>query len=111
MDESRYRELAADALRRVVDVFDDLDPDVADVDTSADVVTITLRGGAAGKIVVNTQGAVRQIWLAGRGRGWHFAYDEASGRWLDDRGTGEELFTVLRGLVRDAIGVDPSRGA
>jgi CyaY protein len=104
MDDKRYRTLAADTLRQVIDLFDDFDVDLADVESAGDVVTITLRGG--GKVVVNTQGAVQQIWLAGGGRGWHFTWDDASTRWVHDKGSGDHLFGVLDRLVRDATGRD-----
>ena len=104
MDESRYEQLAGDALSRVMDLFEDVEPEDADVDPSGDVIRIALRNG--GHIVVNTQRAAHQIWLAGAQRGWHFSYDEASERWMDDRGEGDELFATVRTLVRDAIGLD-----
>jgi CyaY protein len=104
MDDARYEQLAVDTLNRVVDLFEDVEPEDADVDPTGDVIRIALRNGA--QIVVNTQRAAHQIWLAGGQRGWHFSYDEPGERWLDDRGQGEELFATLRALVRDAIGIE-----
>ena len=103
MDESRYEKIAADALRRVVDLYEEVDADDADVEPSGDVVRITHRDGSV--VVVNTQRPARQIWLAGGRSAWHFSYDEASERWLDDKGRGDELFATIRRLTRDAIGV------
>jgi len=101
MDESTYERLAADTFTRVLDLFQDVDPEDADVEPAGDVVRIDLRSGQ--RIVLNTQRPVRQIWLAGGQSAWHFSYD---GRlWLDDKGRGE-LFEVLQRLVRDAIGVE-----
>ena len=104
MDESRYLDLAKDALERVVAAFDDVELDDADIDTAGDVVTITLKGSK--KVVLNTQRPTRQLWLAGAGRAWHFTYDEARARWLDDKGQGDELFGTLGRLCGDA-GVAP----
>jgi CyaY protein len=101
MDESHYEQLAADTFRRVLDLFEGVDPDDADVETTGDVVRIVLRGG--GRIVLNTQRPVRQLWLAGGQSAWHFSYDEASACWLDDKGRGE-LFEVLARLTREALG-------
>lgn len=106
LEEPRYRELAREALHRVESAFDEVDLEDADVESSGDVVNITFRGGS--RCVVNTQGPTRQLWLAGAGRGWHFSWDEDSGRWLDDRGAGEELFAVLTRISRDAIGFEPA---
>jgi CyaY protein len=103
MDERRYMDLADAALKRVIAAFDDVDLDDADVDGAGDVVTITLRPGqAAKKVVLNTQRPARQLWLAGGGRAWHFDYDELGARWLDDKGTGAELFATIDELCRGA---------
>lgn len=101
MDERRYLQLAEGALSRIVAAFDDVELDVADVDSVGDVVTITLEPGAAGaggKIVINTQRPTRQLWLAGGNRAWHFSFEEATGRWMDDKGQGAELFETVREL-------------
>ena len=101
MDESSYERLAAETWKRVLDAFQDVDPEEADIDAAGDVIRIELRGG--GRIVLNTQRPVRQIWLAGGQSAWHFSYDEAGSRWLDDKGRGE-LFEILGRLTRSASG-------
>jgi CyaY protein len=108
MDEGRYLLLAEAALARIVRAFDDVDFEKADVDSVGDVVTITLAPGAhggGGKIVINTQRPTRQLWLAGGNRAWHFSLDEATGRWMDDKGLGAELFETVRALCEKG-GVD-----
>jgi CyaY protein len=103
MDDSTYERLAADTFGIVLDLFQDVDPDDADVDAAGDVMRIDLRGGQ--RIVLNTQRPVHQLWLAGGQAAWHFTFDEPSRHWLDDKGRGE-LFEILRGLIRDALGVE-----
>lgn len=103
MDEHRYLQLADDVFKRVIDLFEDVDGDDADVEPKGDVVTIRFRDRS--RLVLNTQRPVRQIWVAGQQRAWHFGYDEASQTWLDDKGQGEELFAVIRRVAR-AAGVD-----
>lgn len=103
LDEKRYRELARVTLARIVDAFDDIDVEDADVETAGDVINVKFRNGA--RCVVNTQAPTQQLWLAGAGRGWHFAYDEGTSTWLDDRGTGDELLAVLTKLTKDATGI------
>ena len=100
MDETRYEQLAKQAFDAVLDLFEDVDPDEADVEESGDVIRILFGGGQV--VVMNTQRPVRQIWLAGNARGWHFDYDPDSGRWLDDRGSGEELLATVAKLSRSA---------
>jgi CyaY protein len=100
MDEATYERLAADTFKRVLDLFQEVDPEDADVEPAGDVIRIDLRGGQ--RIVLNTQRPARQIWLAGGQSAWHFSYDGAS--WLDDKGRGE-LFEVLRRLTA-AVGLE-----
>ena len=104
MDESTYEKLAKDTLRTITTAFDDVDPDVADCESAGDVITVTLSGRS--KCVVNTQRPARQIWLAANARGWHFSWDAPSKRWLDDRGSGDELFATIARIVKDATGTE-----
>lgn len=105
MEERRYQDLAVVAFRKLLDGFDPIDAEEADVEAGGDVVRITYRDGA--KVVVNTQRPARQIWLAGGSCAWHFSYDEASAQWLDDKSR-EELFTTIARLTQAAIGISPS---
>jgi CyaY protein len=101
MDESTYERLARDAFHRVLDLFEPIDAEDAEVEPSGDVIRIDLRGGQ--RIVMNTQRPARQIWLAGGQQAWHFSYDAERASWLDDKGRGE-LFETLRAIVQNAGG-------
>ena len=101
VDDSGYERLVTDTFNRVLDLFQDVDPDEADVEQSGDVIRIDLRGGR--RIVLNTQRPVHQLWLAGGQTAWHFSHDAQAGAWLDDKGRGE-LFDVLRALAKDVLG-------
>ena len=104
LDESTYLSLAHAAFRKIEDALEDVDPSDVDVDSAGDVLTLTLKGGV--RCIVNTQRPTRQIWLAARARAWHFAWNEQQLRWLDDKGTGAELFATLRTVFREGAGVD-----
>lgn len=104
MDERTFEQLASETFRRALDLFEDVDPEDADVEPGGDVIRIDFRGG--GHVVINTQRPARQIWLAGGKSAWHFSYDATQGAWLDDKGRGDELFAIVRRLTRDAIGVE-----
>lgn len=104
MDESRYQALAEKALATLETMLDDVDADDVDVERGGDVLTLTFRDGR--KCVVNTQRPTRQIWLAANARAWHFSYDEASARWLDDKGQGIELFDRVASVVKESAGID-----
>lgn len=109
MDEQQFRLLADETFRRILDGFDAIDADDADLETAGNTINITFRGGR--RCVLNTQAAARQIWLAGGQSGWHFSYDEEARRWLHDKGSGDELFATLTRLTRDAIGLSPAFSA
>src|SRR5215472_7557511 len=104
MDESRYQGLADATYRKIGDAFDDVDPAVVDCEVAGDVLTLTFKGGQ--RCVLNTQRPTRQLWLAAAARAWHFSYDEASGKWLDDKGQGVELHAQLARIVKELGGID-----
>lgn len=104
LEEPQYLHLVDDAFKKVQRALDALDPDDAEAYATGDVVTITFRDRS--RCVMNTQRSTRQIWLAARSRAWHFSYDEATGRWLDDKGRGDEFFATVREAVRASCGAD-----
>jgi CyaY protein len=104
MDESRYQRLADDALAKIETMLEDVDAEDVDVERSGDVLTLTFKSGK--KCVVNTQRPTRQIWLAANARAWHFGYDEASARWVDDKGQGVELIGQVAAIVKQNAGID-----
>jgi CyaY protein len=103
MDASEYR-LAVDALLMRLDrAFEDVDPDLAESEYAQGTLVVTVR--QAHKLIISPQAPVKQIWAAFRDRAWHFSYDEASGRWLDDRGQGVELVGLVASLANEHAGV------
>jgi CyaY protein len=118
MDETRYLELVAKSFRRVEDALEEVDPSDVDCTFASDVLTLTLKNGV--RCVINTQRPTRQVWVAARASAWHFSWDEASGRWLDDRknrpalpgeGPAAELFATLRAIVKEHAGLVVPFGA
>lgn len=103
MDASEYERRTEQAFERIYDLFEDIDVEDADLESSAGVLRVEFRGG--GKVVVNTQRPTQQIWVAGGSRGWHFRFDAASDTWVDDRDGTDELFAVIARLTLDAIGI------
>jgi iron-sulfur cluster assembly protein CyaY len=102
MEESRYNGLVAGVFKKLLAALDRVDPDLLESDTTGDMLTITASRGE--KCVVNTQRAVRQIWVAGKGQGIHFSYDEADGAWKDDKARGLELFQFVSDVVEELVG-------
>lgn len=104
LDESTYNGLVAAVFKRLLHALDQLDPDVVETDATGDMVTITASSGE--KCIVNTQRAVRQLWVAGKGMGLHFDWDAQSGQWKDDKGKGLELFSHVSDCVKHLSGED-----
>lgn len=104
MDEARYNQLVAAVFKRMLAAADAVDPDVLEAESTGDMLTLTTPSRE--KCIVNTQRAVRQIWVAGKGQGIHFTYDATTGAWMDDKGKGLELFSFVADVVRDISGAD-----
>jgi CyaY protein len=73
----------------------------AECSQSALILTIEFDDG--GKIIVNAQTPMRQLWLAWRGGARHFAHDGL--QWKDTR-TGTEFFAALSEAVSAMLGSD-----
>lgn len=102
LDEASYNLKVSQVFRRILDAADRVDPDVLDADSTGDMVTLTSAKGE--KCVVNTQRAVRQIWVAGKSQGIHFSWDPASDEWRDDKGKGLELLSFVSEVVESISG-------
>jgi iron donor protein CyaY len=108
LDEKQFDMLAAATFDRIVEAFDEVDPDQVEAVPSSGVVKLDFQGRRRAW-VVSTQRAVRQIWLAADQRAWHFAHrgqpDEQT--WLEHK-SGEELFATLGGLLEEHEGLTVS---
>lgn len=101
LDEATYDGLVAGVFKRFLKALDAADPDALDADSTGEMVTIT--GNKSGlKVVINTQRAVHQLWVAGKSSGLHFSWDGA--RWMDDKGKGIELVAWIAECVEAATG-------
>jgi CyaY protein len=103
MDEAQFRQRVDEMLARLDAAFADVDPDLAESEYAQGTLVVVFR--QAQKLIISPQAPVRQIWAAFRDRAWHFGLDEASGRWLDDKGQGVELVALVASLCRDQAGV------
>lgn len=102
MDDASYSAAVSRVFKRLVKACDEVDPDRLEADATGDMVTITApRTGE--KVIVNTQRAVQQIWVAGKGEGVHFSLG-ADDRWHDDKGKGLELMAWVTECVASATG-------
>ncbi len=93
MDEKRYRHLLDETFAQVDRAFEAVDPDVAEVSIGQGSLTIAFFEKQ--RLMLTPQPSPRQLWVAFRDRAWHFDWDEARGAWLDDRGQGIELLSLI----------------
>jgi CyaY protein len=77
------------ALERAVDAGLEVE-----VERQGNVLSVTFEDDS--KIIVNSHGAAREIWVAARSGGFH--YRDVEGRWIDTR-AGDELFAALSRMV------------
>jgi CyaY protein len=73
----------------------------AECSQAALILTIEFDDG--GKIIINAQTPMRQLWLASRDGAMHFAHDGA--QWHDTR-SGVEFFAALSQTVSAHLGAD-----
>lgn len=102
LDEAKYNQQISTIFQKLMRAADQIDPDVIEASSSGDMVTLTSAKGQ--KCVVSTQRAVRQIWVAGKGLGIHFSFDEASSTWKDDKNQGYELFGFINDVLKTISG-------
>lgn len=74
--------------------------DALDVDLESGILTLTCPDGS--RVIVNRQTPNREIWVAARSGGFHFAHRD--GAWRDTR-SGDELFASLARIVASQAGV------
>jgi CyaY protein len=82
MNESEFSELVDQTFAALEVALDQVDADL-DYETSGGVLTVEFDNST--KLVFSRQPPTRQLWLAARSGGFHFAYDEAAGDWRGTR--------------------------
>jgi CyaY protein len=82
MTESKFNELIDQTFTALELALDEVDADL-DYETSGGVLTVVFEN--ASRLVFSRQPPTRQLWLAARSGGFHFAFDEEAGDWRDTR--------------------------
>jgi len=98
MTESEFNELADAVFARIENALDESDAGI-DYDSNGSVMEIEFGDGS--KLIDNRHVLNREIWLAARSGGFHFAMQD--GRWFSQR-DGSELFAKLGELVQLGTG-------
>lgn len=97
MTESEFHRAVDEVLRRVESAVEA--SDALDVDLESGILTIECPDGT--KVIVNRQTPNREIWVAARSGGFHFAARD--GAWRDTR-SGAELFASLAAILSSQAG-------
>jgi CyaY protein len=100
MTESEFHGAVEAILARIESSLED--EESLDVDLESGILTVTCEDGS--KVIVNRQTPNREIWLAARSGGFHFAFRD--GAWRDTR-SGEELFASLSRVIAAQARVQP----
>jgi CyaY protein len=82
MTESKFNELIDKTFTALELALDEVDEDL-DYETSGGVLTVVFENSS--RLVFSRQPPTRQLWLAARSGGFHFAFDEEAGDWRDTR--------------------------
>jgi CyaY protein len=93
MTESEFGELAEQTLDAIEAAIEATDADIEFV-RAGNVLTLELADRS--KVIVNSQGPTRQMWVAARSGGFHYGWDGAC--WRDTR-DGSELFAALSRII------------
>lgn len=94
MNETEFHALAGRTLQRIEHALEESGVDADCELKEGGVLELEFADGS--KIIVNRHGVAREIWVAARAGGFHFAWDGKSWR---DRRDGSELFAALSRLV------------
>ncbi|HAF43572.1 MAG TPA: iron donor protein CyaY [Gallionellaceae bacterium] len=98
MNESEFKELADAVFDRIEAALDAGDADI-EYDSNGSVLEMEFTDGS--KVIVNRHVPNREIWLAAKSGGFHYAMQD--GRWFSQR-DGSELFARLGELVQMGSG-------
>jgi CyaY protein len=99
MTESEFHRAADALIARIESTLEN--EEGVDVDVEAGILTLTF--GDSSRVIVNRQAPNREIWVAARSGGFHFAWRD--GEWRDTR-SGDELFASLDRVIAAQGGVD-----
>jgi len=100
MTESEFLSLADECLRKVEEIFEiAFENDEYDVDCkrSGNVLEVEFINNGS-KIIINSQAAVQEMWMAARSGGFHYRYDGV--HWRNTR-DGSEFFASLQQVAKE----------
>jgi CyaY protein len=100
MNDADYQAAVSATLQQIEQAVETCGTDI-DFENTGNILTLEFANGS--KIILNKQGAVKQLWVAAKSGGYHYNYDGATRQWRNDQ-TGQELFGELARLVSEQTG-------
>ena len=100
MNETEFNQKAEAVFARVGRALDASD---ADIEWSLNQGILVLEFDDGSRIIVNRHAPNREIWVAAKSGGFHFAWK--GGRWMSER-DGAELFATLSRLLKELTGIN-----
>ena len=104
MNESEFDKKATDTLLTIEQAIEESGADI-DFEAAGGILTLEFADGS--KIIINKQGAAKQIWVAAKAGGFHYGY--VNGRWINDQGGGELRHELSR-FIREQSGEEVDLG-
>ena len=101
MENKDYFKRVDELFQRVEYKLDEYEDDI-DYDHTPDKLMLNFESNGE-KIVINTQHAIKEIWLAGNSRAWHFQFLTDQDIWFA-RAEQEEFYNCLASLLSDNLG-------
>ena len=100
MTETEFEKMTTDTLLRLEQAIEESGADI-DFEAAGGILTLEFANGS--KIIINKQGAAKQIWVAAKSGGYHYGF--VNGQWINDQGGGE-LMSELSRFIREQSGED-----
>lgn len=100
MNETEFENAVRATLDRIEQAIEASGADI-EFENAGDILELEFANRS--KIIINKQGAAKQIWVAAKSGGFHYSYDAGADVWHNDQ-SGAELFSELTRLVSEQAG-------
>ncbi len=100
MNEAEFQNAATATLNRIEAAVEASGADI-EFENAGEILELEFTNRT--RIIINKQGAARQIWVAAKSGGFHYSYDAGAQQWRNDQ-NGVELFGELSRLVSEQAG-------
>lgn len=100
MNETEFENAVRTTLDRIEQAIESSGADI-EFENAGEILELEFANRS--KIIINKQGAAKQIWVAAKSGGFHYSYDDQTRAWRNDQ-SGAELFSELTRLVSEQAG-------